>query len=312
MSHLLHLADRPLFRLALRASGGSVTIHLNDVPVLHESTGPAFHADLPINEWLFQGTNTLTVRYQAHEAGFQPHHRATLQLDYRRLRAAHRSTATCGTLILDHSALPLFEIPEAYRHLYPPTTPAAEKEIEEDDFPLIALPGVPDDIHWQATEPRYHQATQTLTVGATFHLPPPWPQCPWRQATPQDTGAGGVYIIGRQTRTLWEILHRRDLAAYRQLMQPRSHALMAAYQLTEDELTRLLFIPTILADPAWELAPFPTAPLTVETAAGHRLLRATAPTGQPPPLALIHRARGVEALLEPWWMLADGVWQITR
>ena len=323
MNVLLHPADQPLFRLVLRASGCDVELRVNDVPLLQESSGGAFHVDIPVNEWLYQGANQLTLRLIAPGGAFPPGATATLALEHRRLRGLHRQTVECGRLEApclannsghdahDHSH---HEHDHDHDHDHddpddPPTQPDAGPD-EDDDMPLIALPGVAEDIHWKADEPAAPRGA-SVTLEASFHLPPPWPQCPWGQAAVQEGGAGAQYIMTRQTRALWEILNRRDTGACLQILAGRLAALAASYQLTSAECSRQLFLPDILPDPAWELQPFPAGPLHVEAAAQGRLLRAS-PVHDIWPLRLVHKGRGVEVSVDAWWMLSGGIWQIIR
>ncbi len=319
MSVLLHPADQPHFRIVLRASGCGVEVRLNDVPILHEASGNAFHVDIPVNEWLFQGPNEILLRLSATGGDFHAADAAVLSLEHRRLRSLHRTSVNCGTIEARPDTFPRHHQghtpgPEGHSHPHGGQDEDAhthEPPDEDEDIPLLALPGVAEDIHWNAADPVRHPEPPVMEVRATFHLPPPWPQPPWKQALEQDGGAGCQYIMTRQMRALWDILDRRDAASCCLMFAQRTAALTAAYQLTEAESLRQLFLPDILPDPAWELQPFPGGSLPVETAASGRLLRAASQEGMYP-IAMVHKGMGVEIAVDAWWMLSGGIWQIIR
>lgn len=309
MQVLLHPSDHPVFRLRGAVAHCGVEVRVNDVPVHQDTTGHAHDFDIAINEWLFQGVNTIDVRLGPLEKDAPMSQDAALELRliHKVAREAVRNAAEVGQLTWRPEPPPL---PGHASHLHgsedlaPTTVPQEESE---EFSPLLALPGQLEELHWSegaVTKLPEHR----VVVSATLPLPPPWPVCPWSGGALLGSQAGVQHAVHNMLRSLHQMLR---LGGWRELMKRRTAAVQAAYHLGADEVDDALGFPPLLDKPGWNLQALPESGLLLETAGQGRLVRLVDSATGDSPLILVNEAAELSATIQSWWMF-DREWSVVR
>lgn len=308
MHVLLHPSDHPVFRLRGAVSHCGVEVRVNDVPVHRDMTGRAHDFDIAVNEWLFQGVNTIDVHLAPLEQGAPMTQEAALDLRlmHKVAREAVRNAVEIGLLSWRPEPPPL---PGHAPHVH-----GAEEmesivphEDAEEFSPLLALPGQSEELHWAAGAVS-KLPEHKMVVRSTLSLPPPWPVCPWSTGTQLGSQAGVQHALQNMLRSLHQMLR---LGGWRELMKRRTAAVQAAYHLGADEVDDALGFPSLLGKPGWNLQALPESGLALETAGQGRLVRLVDTATGDSPVVLVNEAAELSAIIQCWWMF-DKEWSIVR
>lgn len=297
MQVLLHPSDQPVFMLNLTCSGCVVEVRIGDVPVFGDVSGTSLRLHLPVNEWLFQGSNEIQLLISPAEEGSAFGENAGLELVllHKLARDAVKNTVEIGRLAWEPPKLP--EHPQAESAAGEDLDALPDLE-DDDDAPLLALPGQPEELGWRTGAPRTLK-NKSVRITTRLVLPPPWPVCPWarHQMLPEDQRTHFAL------QGLLRACHQRlQQGVHEEFFKRRRAALESAYYLsTAREAEEALGFPALLHDPAWKLQPLPEKGLKLELAAGGRLARLLDETTAESPLVLVNEEQGVCAVVDAWW-----------
>ena len=295
---LLHPLDQPLFSVALRSAGGAVELRINDVPVFRDRGDAALNVTLPINEWLFQGTNEIRLEIAETSDGSPE---AEARLEYRRLRQPLKNSLPLGTLraTTDSGVGTLDEGDESH-------TAASE---EAAAGPL-ATPGAEMEFFWSVNALRSSREHSRLSA-ATFVLPRPWPVCPWSDGADLREQVNLKYAVRPLVQNFWSCLARRDLDALLKVSAVRAASLEAAYHLGPEELEDALLFPRLLRSSDWAMAALGDEEWQLEIAGQGRLARLVEETSGESPLRLVNENEKIEAVIDAWWAFTHR-WSLMR
>lgn len=306
MQVLLHPSDMPVFRLAVRAAQCRLEIRINDVPVFRDGSGLAQSFEMPVNEWLFQGRNAIraTVSPMEDGSGFGPSASLEIALEHKRAGEAMRTAVELG--VLRWSPAP----PKFHDHDHDHEESGADGmpllAEDDDDAPLLALPGKADELTWRTGQPQTRK-DKSVQILSLLTLPAPWQASPWSRVRPLLPENGTLVAVRQLVQTFWRGLKH---GSFEPLLQHRRQALQASYYLRENYLDEALGFPGLLKTPGWQLQPLRDENLLLELAAGSRIARVTSQNGESP-LWLLHEEDGLAAFIDCWWMFHQE-WRMIR
>lgn len=306
MEVLLHPSDQPVFRLSLRSSQCILEVRVNDVPVFGDVSGSALSLDLPVNEWLFQGGNEIRVLISPLEDGapFGEQARLELVLIHKFARDAARNATEIGVLRWQPKREPV--------HTHGPGHDAGHAEAttldeHDEDAPLLALPGQPEELAWRIGEPEI-LANKSVRIATRLLLPPPWTACPWTRSQPL---AGDASILAA-VQGLLRVFHQRlKGGGYDDFLKWRRAAIEGAYYLNSTDSDAALGFPSLLRHKDWRLEALPEKGVRTEVAGYGRLVRILNEATGESPLVLVNQEAGVSVVVDAWWMF-DGEWKLIR
>lgn len=301
MQVLLHPSDMPVFRLAVRVAQCRLELRVNDVPLVRDATGLAQNFELPINEWLFQGTNAIRAIVAPLEdgAGFGEAASLEIYLTHKRAGEAVRNSVDIGVLRWKPE-------PAGHTHSHEGEEELSLLEDDDDSAPLLALPGRGEDLTWRLHAPQTRR-DQSVHLHSRLNLPPPWPACPWARLPPLSLENGTFIVLRQLFQTFWNGLRH---GGYEPLLTHRRNALQTAYYLREANVDEALAFPRLLRIQGWHLQPLREQGLTLELAAASRLARIVDEKGDSP-LWLLNEQEGAAAFIDCWWMF-HGEWRMIR
>jgi hypothetical protein len=306
MQLLLHPSDEPVFRLGIRAAQCALEVRINDVPVFQDTTGSALNLEMPLNEWLFQGSNFMQcmVSPLKPDAPFGPQAGLVLTLSHKFAREAAKNATEVG---VRHWQPERGLVPGSPGHADVAQDDETEAD-ELDDSPLLAERGQPDEVTWRHSN-SVTLPNKSVRMVSSLWLPPPWPVCPW----------GASQALTEDYRTLFALqglargLHLRlQQKQYEDMFKLRRSALETAYYLdSEAKVDEALGFPNLLKDPNWQLQPMAESGLSLQCAGGGRLVRLVDDKSGDSPILLLNETLGVSAVLDAWWMF-DSEWKLIR
>ncbi len=299
MQVLLHPSDQPVFRLAIHTAGCRLELRINDVPVFRDSSGVSLTVDLPVNEWLFQGSNDIQVLMSPLETGaaFAEHAQVEITLRHKFARDAVRNMIDIGKLRWRP------EPEQAHAHHQEEAT----LQPDDEDATLLALPGQAEELTWRHGQPQT-MTDKSVRICTSLLLPPPWPACPWQRSQPLQEDARTLFAVQGLVRAFHQRLQH---GGYEDFLKLRRSALEIAYYLQPAEADEALGFPVLLRLREWSLQQLPEKGLKVEVAGAGRLVRLLNEQSCESPLLLVNETAGVAALLDAWWMF-NGEWQMIR
>lgn len=308
MQVLLHPSDQPVFSLAVRAAQCMVEIRLRDVPVFCDVTGSALSLHLPVNEWLFQGANDIQVLVSPLEdgAGFGSQASLEVVLQHKFARDVQRNLVVIGTLNWKPDP-PLPPGHEGHADLQEDSA-AQEAEEDDDDAPLLALPGQAEELTWRIGSPQKLR-NKSVRIPSTLMLPPPWPVCPWARSQMLPDDQRTHFALHGLLRAFHE---RMQQGGQEDFIKLRRAALESAYYLqSAAEADDALGFTRLLGQKDWILQPLPVKGLKLELASQGRLARLLDEATAESPLVLVNEQEGLAAVVDAWWMF-NGEWILVR
>lgn len=306
MQVLLHPSDQPVFILSLTSSGCLVEVRIGDVPVFGEASGTSLRLHLPVNEWLFQGSNEIQLLLSPPEEGgaFAEKAAVELVLLHKLARDAVKNTVEIGRLTWEKAK----QASQDHAPSLGEDSDSLPDLEEDDDAPLLALPGQQEELGWRMGEPRSLK-NGSVRITTRLMLPPPWPVCPWarHQILPDDQRTHFA------VQGLLRACHQRlQQGVYEDFFKRRRAALEAAYYLgSAREAEEVLGFPSLLHDPRWKLQSLPEKGLKLEVAARGRLARLLDENTAESPLLFVNEESGICAVVDAWWGF-NGEWLLLR
>jgi hypothetical protein len=306
MQVLLHPSDQPVFRLGVRVAQCRFELRVNDVPVFQDVSGEALNFELPVNEWLFQGHNTIQVVMKPVQEGSGFGSAATVEV-----LLLHKCSGDAARNTMEIGALRWKPEPMAHSDHDHEHADEAEDEFvlpddDDDGAPLLALPGKAEELSWRVQSPLALK-NAAVRIHSSLNLPPPWQPCPWGRLNPLAANNGTLVAITHCVQTFWRGLRH---GGFEPFLPHRRTALQASYYLREAAVEEALLFPQLLKAPGWELQPLNDKGLVLELAAGSRLARVVDEKGDSP-LWLLNEADGAAAFIDCWWMF-QGEWRMVR
>lgn len=286
-----------MFRLAVRHAACAIEFRINDVPVYRDASGDAAAFEMPMNEWLFQGRNKIDIHLAPLEPGTALDKAAAVHaiVQHKTARDLHKNINEVGKLEWQPPTLE-----HAHDHDHDHGHDHHEEatvSTEDDDAPLLALPGQAEELTWRI-QPAHRAREGGYHIHTSLSLPPPWLVCPWERAMPLNTDQRCLYPVQQSMQTFAESLR---MGGWQRFTTQRKTALMSSYYLTDVAANEALTIPQLIKDD-WQPLPFPTQGLRLELAGERRLARLVHESTGESPLVMINEKEGVAATIDAWWM----------
>ena len=319
---LLHPSDQPVLRLLVDVRACVCEVRLSDVPVWSNREGLASRAMLAVNEWLFAGSNDITLHLSAPPgvdgepgtAAVMPAAAAvSVTLLYKKNRAPWLAMQELHAWQYRHADdFPTFTSDKMAQQFVILPEPVAEEEpAAPAPAPPILRPGETSALKLEPIALDWLPGGTGLRGGFTLTLPPVWPACPWARALDLSAMPGLDYTVGRLTRSVCDSLQRRDWATLRRLFADRRAALQAAYYLNDAAADEALAFPALLQDQTAKIISPDAQQIRAALCAGGRLIRPVNEIGAPA-IALFSPAQSCQAELETLWMNNGQEWRLAR
>lgn len=264
-------------------------IRVNDIPLLTEDvSGSRIDVELPLNQHVFTGDNTLSVRLLPAQTSPQA---PSLSLD--------NANVECSVELVrrpygDGAGERVVLASIVYRG------GSAE--------PFSASSDGPGASPLQSVyEPR-----ERATAARVVSLATPFPEWRWVRAPAIEPGPEVFRDLLAEHQRFWNALRAKDVPALRAIMAANAREVQAAYYLHDlDEAWRVIGIEAMLRNPDAELMPMP-ADLELEVFANGRLARLATPAGDGP-IRFHERDTGLDAHIGAWFCRAPtGAWVMIR
>ncbi len=297
MINVLHFAEQPMLRLSLQNSRCSFTLSINEVPIFRNLKGAAGFLEMPINEWVFQGANEVSVvlRNCEEEGPLHPQSRFHLTLHHKKKGAALKSRQELGKLS--------FRYAEDGQYL---TEPAKEGIPEPEPPPTIEETTPAEAPIWTAHDLNPGSHTHEVTLRANLSVPNSWPAMPWRDTLPLPAQTAATYALRTLTANLQNMLQRRDYASVEKILELKTKHTEHAYHLRNPQLLDLTGLRERLTSPKAVLTPLPEE-LDVQFGSNGRIAQLLCAQTQRPALRLTEAGQP-DCHLSIWWALRQVGW----
>ena len=300
MKVFLHPSDQPLFALHLRSAGVAMVLSINGVPVFADASGKGLNLSMPVNEWLFQGTNNIevTILPLPDTEGFQKGAVLKLAMCHKLSGASEREWVEIGAANWEFKE----QLFEGHQHH---VAAAEEDSFDEDEAVLLAMVGQPDDVSWLTKVVEVPEENRAV-IEASMTLPPPWFPCPWAGSQTLPPTEQTRFAVLGLTRNLHGALKSGNLG---EILQCRREHLSRAYYLDSEKTEKALTFPQLVGDPNWVVRDLPEDGLILELAGGARLARVLNKSDGDSPLVLVNESLGACVSLDVWWRFQGG-WRL--
>ena len=302
MRNIFH--GKPFFTVRIDLAGCVSEVRVNDVPVDEDLTGRVSTVEIPVNQYIFAGANTLEVSLtpQANANAYLADAGGTVEFCVSEDLPKNLAPQKLVLAVLSCS----------------PQNPAAGYESQPSSVAGKFLstdamkPSASGDIEVSEVRIRSIVSTSGLAFARTINVPAKFPEWSWRNADSIEGLASDRASLGKAYQNLWSAFRAKRFEELDRAYALKIREMSVAYYISVEHAKEAIDVRGLANNNDLELYPLQLDSAIMQVCGNGRLARLRSPKKLYSPLVYVERDRSLARYIELFFCRRANQWMICR